>query len=206
MKYEWKKEEKDIYMPKNKVSLVEVPKYRYFMIKGKGNPNEKDFSDRIEVLYRLSYSIKMMPKRGFIPGGYFEYSVYPLEAVWNKAEVDETGKVADKDKMEYTLMIRQPEFVTESIARMTVTNIISTNPHPLINEVNFASVEDGLSIQVMHLGTYDSENESFDKLKAFAEDNKLTIDYSSHREIYISNAKRTAPEKLKTVLRYKIKR
>lgn len=204
MKHEWKKHEKEIYMPKDKPMLVTVPKYNYFMIKGKGNPNGEDFASRIEVLYSLSYSIKMLPKKGFIPGGYFDYTVYPLEGIWDgTGAFNEEGKI-NKEELIYTLMIRQPEFVTESIARMTEVKLISTKPHPLINDVKFGSVEDGRCIQLMHTGSYDAETQSFEKMNMFMEESGLRRKNALHREIYINDARKTATEKRKTVLRYMI--
>jgi len=171
MKHEWKKDEKGIYMPKDKPMLVTVPKYNYFMINGKGNPNGDDFASRIEVLYSLSYSIKMLPKKGFIPGGYFDYTVYPLEGIWDgSGTFNNAGKI-NKDELIYTLMIRQPEFVTEAVARMTVIKLISTKPHPLINEVKFGTIEDGMCVQLMHTGSYDDEIQSFQKMQLFMEEN-----------------------------------
>lgn len=193
MKYEWKKEEKGLYVPKDKAELVTVPQFKCFIIKGEGDPESEDFLQRADVLNRLSNSIKTMPKRGFIPGGYYEYSVYPLEAVW---EFKSGGVYGGR----YTLMVRQPSFVTEAIARMTVTNIISTNPHPLASEVQYTTMGGGTAVQIMHTGCGGKE-ESFDVLRQFAKLNGIKIKEDIFHEIYISNAKRTAPQKLKTVLR-----
>lgn len=82
MKFEWRKHEKDLYLPKEKPVLVTVPKQKFFMISGKGNPNSEEFSEKIGVLYSLAYAVRMMPKQGFTPEGYFEYTVYPLEGIW----------------------------------------------------------------------------------------------------------------------------
>ncbi len=201
MKHEWRKAEKEIYIPKKTPEKLFVPKFKYFTIKGEGNPNSEDFTQRIEVLYRLSYGIKMMPKRGFYPGGYYEYTVYPSEAVW---ELDEDG-VLDKDKLKYTLMIRQPDFVTGAVARMITTTIISTNPHPLINEVKFTSIEEGDCVQILHTGPYENEQESFEIMDRFLEENNLSREDKTHKEIYLNDPKKTELQKLKTVLRYKIK-
>lgn len=206
MKHEWKKHEKEIYIPKDKPILVTVPKYNYFMIQGKGNPNDDDFASRIEVLYRLSYSIKMLPKKGFIPGGYFDYTVYPLEGIWDGSDAfDEAGEI-NKEELKYTLMIRQPEFVTEAIARMTVIKLISTKPHPLIKEVKFGTMEDGMCVQLMHTGSYNNEKHSFEKMNAFIEGNALKRKNSLHREIYINDARKTVEEKRKTVLRFTVEK
>ena len=204
MKHEWKKHEKEIYIPDDKPVIVTVPKYNYFMIEGKGNPNTEDFASRIELLYSLSYSIKMLPKKGFIPGGYFDYSVYPLEGMWDSSQdLNDEGEI-DKEKLVYTLMIRQPEFVTEAVARMTEVKLISTKPHPLINEVKFGSIEDGLCVQLMHTGSYNNEKQSFEKMNTFIEQNGLKRKDLLHREVYINDPSKTVEEKRKTVLRYRV--
>ena len=86
MKYEWKKDEKELYAPKELPTLITVPKYKYFTINGHGNPNSEEFSEKIGVLYSLAYAVRMMPKNGYTPEGYFEYTVYPLEGVWDLSE------------------------------------------------------------------------------------------------------------------------
>lgn len=115
VKYEWRKQEKEIYLPKDIPVLVNVPKAKYFCIKGKGNPNGEDFSNRIGVLYAMSYAVRMMPKNGFIPDGYFEYTVYPLEGLWDLTEEGRNLDYLDKNELLYTIMIKQPRFVDESI-------------------------------------------------------------------------------------------
>ncbi len=115
MKHEWRKHEKELYMPKAKPTLVTIPKQAFITIKGKGNPNQADFSDRIRVLYSIAYAIKMMPKKGYTPVGYTEYTVYPLEGVWDLTEEGRQSQVLNKDELLYTIMIRQPEFVTTEV-------------------------------------------------------------------------------------------
>ena len=110
MKHEWRKHEKELYVPKEIPQLISVPKQKFFMIKGKGNPNDEDFSDRIGVLYSLSYAVRMMPKSGFVPDGYFEYTVYPLEGIWEACDI------SDKSTFSYTIMMKQPDFITEEVA------------------------------------------------------------------------------------------
>ena len=193
MKHEWKKSEKELYMPKAKPEKLSVPKYKYFVIEGNGQIGDssgicaEDFKDRAEVLNRVSNAIKNMPKRGFYPGGYFEYIPYPLEML-----IDSVGT-------NYKLMIRQPEFVTSSVARMAVTSVVSANPHPLINEVSFVSVEDGNSVQLMHVGT--NEKGGIDLLIKFIEENELKRRNTEYKKIFINDPIKTEPSKLKTVIR-----
>jgi len=189
MKYEWKKEEKYLYMPKNKPEQINVPKYKCFVIKGKGQRGDEEFILRSEVLLRVSNTIKLMPKRGFYPGGYFEYSLYPIEVFWNGDE--------------YEMMIRQPGFVTGSVARMAVTGVISTNPHSLINEVNFLSRGDYMGVQSLHIGGYGTEESSFKILDEFISENSW-IKREGYKEIYINDPQKTDQEKLKRVIRMEI--
>lgn len=206
MKYEWRKEEKDIYLPKQKPTLVNVPKSKYFCIKGKGNPNNKDFSERIEVLYTLSYTVRMMPRNGYTPDGYFEYTVYPLEGLWDLTEEGRKSKTLLKDELLYTIMIKQPDFVTNELF-MKAFEIASTKkPNKLLKEVYLDEIEDGLSVQMLHIGDYDSEPETFEKMKEFIKANNLEIKTLVHREIYLSAARRVDRDKLKTVLRYRVRR
>ena len=205
MKHEWKKHEKSLYMPQTKPELITVPEQKFFMIKGEGNPNSEDFSERIGVLYSLAYAVRMMPKQGFAPEGYFEYTVYPLEGVW---DLTEEGKQADtliKEQLLYTVMIRQPDFVTRETAEKAFANVRKKKPHPLLDEVTFGTMEDGLSVQMLHIGPYDNETESFAAMKEFIIKNDLEIVTLEHREIYISDARKVDPAKLKTVLRYTVK-
>lgn len=198
MKYEWKKQEKEMYLPKAEPQMITVPKQKFFAIKGKGNPNEPDFAERIGVLYSLAYAIRMMPKSGYTPEGYFEYTVYPLEGVWDG------GAVTDKSSYTYTIMIRQPEFATVDVAAMAIENTKKKKPHPFLSEAFFCEMEDGLSVQMMHIGDYDNEPLSFAEMNKFMESNGLVRSVDNHREIYLSDASKVERDKLKTVLRYSI--
>ncbi|MCL2591094.1 MAG: GyrI-like domain-containing protein [Betaproteobacteria bacterium] len=199
MKYEWKKQEKALYLPKPEPQIISVPKQRFFAIKGKGNPNEAGFAERIGVLYSLVYAVRMMPKTGFSPDGFFEYTVYPLEGVWEGTDA------TDKNSFRYTIMIRQPEFVTHEVAARALENTQRKKPHPLLAEAFFCEIEDGLSVQMMHIGDYDSEPASFAAMKAFMENNGLVRRSDEHREIYLSDPSKVEKDKLKTVLRYCVK-
>lgn len=115
MKHEWRKHKKDIYIPKKKPEIIDVQEFKYITITGKGNPNEDEFANKVEVLYSLAYAIKMMPKKGYIPDGYFEYAVYPLEGLWDLTDEGKRLKELNKDCLVYKIMIRQPDFVTEEV-------------------------------------------------------------------------------------------
>ena len=208
MKYEQRKKEKELYLPKAEPKLITVPKMKFFMIKGKGNPNDKDFSERVGVLYSLAYAVRMMPRNGFTPGGYFEYTVYPLEGMWDITEKGKFKEKIDKNELMYTIMIRQPDFVTEEVVEKAFEIVRKKKPNPLLDEVIFDSFEEGLAVQIMHIGSYDNEPESFSKMKQFIKDNNLKIKTLVHREIYVKAKKDSFGEedikKLNTVLRYQV--
>ncbi|MHA6484784.1 GyrI-like domain-containing protein [Paenibacillus sp. strain BS8-2] len=205
-KYEWKKRDKSIYIPKPEPMVIELEPYQYFMLRGKGNPNDSEFQEAISALYSLSYAIKMSPKKGVAPQGYYDYTIFPLEGIWD-LEVEARGQsVLNKDKLVYTLMMRQPDFVTAEVAREVIDAVYNKNPHSKVGEVTFEALHEGLNIQMMHIGPYDDEPQSFAIMEQFGEANQLKRISYTHKEIYISDFRKTAPEKLRTVLRYQVSR
>lgn len=204
MKFEWKKHAKELYMPNEKVELLTVPEFKFFMIKGKGNPNDEEFSEAIGVLYSLSYVVKMMPKSGFTPEGYFEYTVFPLEGIWDMTKKGKREGILNKNEFLYTIMIRQPDFVTKEVAYKAIEIVKKKKPHLLLEDVVFDTIEDGLCIQKLHVGSYDHEPYSFAIMKRYCEENNLKRISENHREIYVSDVRKTEKDKLKTVLRYKV--
>ena len=206
MKHEWKKSEKNIYLPKATPEIVSIPKMGYFTIDGKGNPNDEFFAEYIAVLYSLSYAVKMSPKQGVQPNGYYEYSVYPLEGVWdiNDESKKTPNEVINKDALIFKLMIRQPDFVTPEVAAEIIERTKHKKPHNLLANVKFDQIEDGKCIQMLHLGSFDSEPISFKIMQEFEKDNHAERISRTHKEIYLSDFRKTDPENLKTVLRYKI--
>ena len=204
MKYEWRKQEKNMYLPKNNPELIQIPPMKFFMIEGMGNPNDEAFSEVIAVLYSLSYAIRMMIKSGEVPEGYFEYTVFPLEGIWDLDEEGKKKEILDKDNLVYTLMIRQPDFVTKELAESVIEKTKKKKPHELLGKVKFGILEDGLCVQMMHIGSYDAEPASFKLMEKFCMDNELKRKGKNHREIYISDFRKTDPEKLNTVLRFKV--
>ena len=204
MKHEWRKKEKEYYIPKQKPQLVEIPEFKFFTLKGQGNPNTEAFKECIGVLYSLSYAIRMMPKNGIIPDGYFEYTVYPLEGIWDLTEKGRLEETLNKDELIYKLMIRQPDFVTEEIAKMAMEIVKKKKYHPLLEKVEFESLKDGLSVQMLHVGPYDDEPRTFSSMKDFCIENNLEIKTLAHKEIYLSDFRKTEAAKLKTVLRYSV--
>ncbi|WP_312518929.1 GyrI-like domain-containing protein [Anaerospora sp.] len=205
MKHEWRKVEKELYLPKAVPELVTIPKQKFFMVEGKGNPNSDSFAEKIGVLYSLAYAVRMMPKQGFTPEGYFEYTVYPLEGVWDVTEKGRNSETLNKNELLYTIMIRQPEFVTTDVVVKAFETVRKKKPHPILDEVTFGMLEDGLSVQMLHVGAYDNEPESFKLMNEFIVNHNLEKRSPVHREIYLSDVSKVQPDKLKTVLRYMVK-
>lgn len=207
MKHDWNKSEKVYYKPAAKPQLVNIPTFRFFTLRGKGNPNDDLFAEYIGVLYSLAYAVKMSPKKGLAPEGYFEYTVYPLEGVWDiddEAKKKYTGTI-DKNTLTFNLMIRQPEFVDQAYALQTIQRTVKSKPHLLLEQVRFETIEEGLSVQMLHIGSYDNEPASFKLMEDYCQQNNLARISKIHREIYLSDARRVAPEKLKTILRFAVK-
>lgn len=205
MKYEWRKKEKQYYLPKSKPEVVDIKEFKFIQLRGEGNPNSEGFSEAIGVLYSLAYAIKMMPRNGIDIDGYYDYVVYPLEGLWDLKEEARGKEVLDKDKLVYTLMIRQPDFVTEEVFNKAMEIVKKKKPHRLLDNVNFESREEGKCVQMMHIGSFDDEAMTFEVMKKFCNDNNLEIKTLVHREIYISDFRKTATDKLKTVLRYRVR-
>ncbi|MDI7816670.1 GyrI-like domain-containing protein [Clostridioides difficile] len=206
MKYEWRKKEKELYLPKENPILVEVPEQKFIMLRGSGDPNDKEFTEAIGVLYSLAYAIKTMPKKGIVPEGYFDYTVFPLEAIWDKGEKSKYSDILIKEDLVYTMMIRQPDFVTQDLLDKAINIVKKKKPHNLLEKIRFESINEGLCVQMLHLGSYDNEPESFDIMSEFCKRNNLIRKSNVHREIYISDARKVSPDSLKTVLRFEVKR
>lgn len=204
MKHEWRKKEKDIYLPKVKPEIIDVPTYKFLTIEGEGNPNSEQFTDYIGALYALSYGIKMGLKKHIMVRNYFDYTVYPLEGVWDitdKAKLTFDGTI-NKDDLVFKLMIRQPDFVTSEIVETVRSMTKEKKPQDLLDKVVFEEITEGRCIQMLHLGSYDNEAATFNIMEAYAESVGVRRLSKVHREIYLSDARKVAPEKLKTVLRF----
>ena len=206
MKKEWRKEEKAIYLPKNAPELITIPAFKFFMIEGEGNPNEPFFEEYISVLYALSYAVKMSPKSGNAPAGYEEYTVYPLEGVWDISESAkaENKTALDKNQLVFNLMIRQPDFVTDEYAASIIALTKKKKPHALLDNVKFGTIEEGPCVQMLHIGSYDAEPASFELMEAFAIRQGVKRMSKIHREIYLSDPRKVSPDQLKTVLRFQV--
>ncbi len=205
-KHEWRKLEKDIYLPKTKPAIVDVPTFKYFALDGEGSPNGSEFQKKVEALYTLSYGVSMSQKKGNPPEGFFSYVVYPLEGVWDVSDdVKQTGKKWSKDDLVYTIMIRQPDFVTSEFFEKVRDEARQKKSNTELDYVRFTKDKEGKCCQMMHIGSYDSESESFAMMEEYAKAQGYERANKTHREIYISDPRKTQPDKMKTVLRFKVK-
>lgn len=216
-KFDYKKEYKDLYMPKTSPMIINVPKMTFIMVDGKGNPNdiEGEYKNAMEILYGLSYTIKMSKMSGKQPEGYFEYVVPPLEGLW-WLENDENPiyEIKDKNKFNWISMIRQPEFVTQEVFEKAVIELKKKKPELDFSCTRLEEFEEGKCVQIMHIGPYDNEGETIKKLDKYVIDmgyqNAISDKLSTgqirrHHEIYLGDPRKTSPEKLKTVIRHPIK-
>ena len=205
---DYKKTQKDLYQPKTEPSIIDVPEMVFIMIDGQGNPNTSEsYKAAIEILYGLSYSIKMSKKGDNMPEGYFEYTVPPLEGLWWLADGNDDD-FSDKEKYCWTSMIRQPEFVTNAVFE-TAKMILAKKKQGLdLSRARLELFTEGLCAQVMHIGPYDDEPATIALLQKFIADSGYQVDISEtrrHHEIYLGDPRKIAPEKRRTVLRYPIK-
>lgn len=210
-KFDYKKEYKDLYQPKTKPSIIEIPEMIFIAIDGKGDPNTSDeYKEALEILYGLSFTIKMSKMSGTQPEGYFEYVVPPLEGLWyvDDAKFDGTN-ITDKSRFCWISMIRQPEFVTEKVFENAKNALAKKKRELDLSKARLMKMTEGLCVQIMHKGAYDNEPESIAKIREFAEKSGYTEDISDtrfHHEIYLSDPRRCATENLKTVIRHPIRR
>ncbi|MFD1672347.1 GyrI-like domain-containing protein [Agrilactobacillus yilanensis] len=207
MKYEWRKSEKDLYLPK-KVEQRLIPAMNFITLAGTGDPNDAEFSNKISALYATAYSIRMALKKGSLGTPPFEYTVYPLEGVWTTAD-GSRNETLNKAALVYKIMIRQPDQVTANLFETCRTQVIAKKDNPYFPQLQFESYTDGLAVQAVHTGPFDTEGDTFAKMAAFMtahqlEKTTLMGDFQ-HREIYLSNFRRSRPENLKTLLRYTVK-
>ncbi len=209
MAFDFKKEYKEFYMPKNKPEIVNVPKANYIAVRGKGNPNIPDgeYQQAIGVLYAVAYTLKMSYKTDYKIEGFFEYVVPPLEGFWWQNNVDGVD-YGNKDTFNWISVIRLPDFVTEKDFEWAVENATQKKKIDC-SKVEFLTIDEGLCVQIMHIGPFDNEPESVAIMDAFLEENGYENDINEkrlHHEIYMSDARKAAPEKWKTVIRHPIRR
>ena len=205
--FDFKKQYKDLYMPPQKPMLIDVPAMNFLMVDGAGDPkNNLEFQDAIGTLYSMSYTIKMLPKKSITPAGYFDYSVAPLEGLWWLSD----GGVFSFEKRGnwlWTVMIRQPDFVTADMISALTPAVMRRKPNPALAKLRFESFTEGLCVQMMHVGPYATEPQTVASMDSFIEKNNLLCRLGrggKHHEIYLSDPNKSKPETMKTVLRYPV--
>lgn len=209
MAFDFKKEYKEFYMPKHKPEIVNVPKANYIAVRGSGDPNEEGgaYQQAISVLYAVAYTLKMSYKTDHRIEGFFEYVVPPLEGFWWQKD-GEGVDYGNKDSFHWISVIRLPEFITEEDFEWAVET--ATKKKKLdCSTAEYLTVDEGLCVQIMHFGPFDDEPESVALMDAYLEQNGYVNDMSEarlHHEIYMSDARKVAPEKWKTVIRHPIKK
>lgn len=208
MAFDYKKEYKEFYLPKEKPAIVTVPKMNYVAVRGKGDPNAEDseYKRSIGLLYTISFTIKMSKRSDLRIEGYFDYVVPPLEGFWWQ---DGFGRIdySQKEKFNFISMIRLPDFVKKDDFDRAVEQAQLKKKTDL-SAAEFLTVEEGLCVQCMHIGSYDDEPRTIALMDEYIRQNGYEYDLSEsrlHHEIYLSDARRVAPEKLRTVIREPIK-
>lgn len=209
MAFDFKKEYKEFYMPKNKPEIVTVPQANYIAVRGKGNPNEIDgaYQKAISILYAVAYTLKMSYKTEHKIEGFFEYVVPPLEGFWWQDNVDGID-YADKAAFNWISVIRLPEFITQKDFEWAVETA-SEKKKLDCSSAEFLTVDEGLCVQIMHIGAFDDEPQTVTLMDEYIAQNGYGNDITEsrlHHEIYLSDARKVAPEKWKTVIRHPIKR
>ena len=209
MTFDYKKEYKEFYMPKNKPAIVDIPVMNYIAVRGQGNPNEEgsEYKKSIELLYGIAYTIKMSKKGSHQIEGYFDYVVPPLEGFWWQ-ENQEGIDYARKEEFKFISVIRLPDFVTKEDFDWAIQEATAKKKMDF-SKVEFMTYEEGLCVQCMHIGSYDDEPATVELMHKYMEEQGYILDITDlrlHHEIYLSDARKVAPEKLKTVVRHPIKR
>lgn len=208
MAFDYKKEYKEFYMPPKKPTIVDVPKMNYIAVRGQGNPNEEDgeYKKAIELLYGIAFTIKMSYKGTHKIEGYFQYVVPPLEGFWwqdNVIGID----YSQKEKFQWIAVIRLPDFVTKEEFGWAVEEATKKKKEDF-SKVEYFTYGEGMCVQCMHIGSYDGEPLTVEKMHAYMEEQGYELDITEerlHHEIYLSDPRRTSEEKLKTVVRHPIK-
>ncbi len=209
MPFDFKKEYKEFYMPKNKPEIVTVPKANYIAVRGIGDPNEEGgaYKQAIGVLYAVAYTLKMSYKTDYRIEGFYEYVVPPLEGFWWQEGIEGVD-YTNKSTFHWISVIRVPDFITKKDFDWAVQT--ATQKKKLdCSSAELITIEEGLSVQIMHLGAFDDEPKTVALMDAYIQEHGYINDFSDtrlHHEIYMSDARKVAPEKWKTVIRHPIKK
>lgn len=208
MAFDYKKEYKEFYMPKNKPSIVKIPQFNYIAVKGSGNPNEEnsEYKNSIGLLYAIAYTIKMSYKGSYKIDGYFEYVVPPLEGFWWQEGNVNGIDYKSKDKLNFISIIRLPDFVTKADFDWAIEEATKKKKQDF-SKVEFLTYDEGICVQCMHLGPYDDEPVTVNLMHEYMKENGYELDISDtryHHEIYLSDPRKCTVNKLKTVIRHPI--
>ena len=209
MPFDYKKEYKEFYMPPKKPGIVEVPSMNYIAVRGNENPNDEngEYKESIGLLYGIAFTIKMSYKGDHKIDGYFEYVVPPLEGFWWQDGVDGID-YAHKENFSFISLVRLPDFVTKADFDWAVSEATKKKKTDF-SKVEFLTYNEGLCVQCMHIGSYDEEPATIALMDEYMKGNGYELDITGtryHHEIYLSDARKVAPEKLKTVIRHPIKK
>ncbi len=209
MAFDYKKEYKEFYLPKNKPSIVEIPRMNYIAVTGKGNPNDEnsEYKNSIRLLYAIAFTIKMSYKSNNKIDGYFEYVVPPLEGFWWQDGRKGSLDYNNKEEMNFISIIRLPDFVTKKDFEWAIHEATNKKKQDF-SQVQFLSYEEGICVQCMHIGSYDEEATTLKLMHAYMIENGYELDITDnrfHHEIYLSDPRKCDVNKLRTVLRHPIK-
>ncbi|MBR0478887.1 MAG: GyrI-like domain-containing protein [Solobacterium sp.] len=209
MAFDFKKEYKEFYMPKNTPAIITVPPINYIAVRGHGDPNQEDgeYKQSIGLLYGIAYTIKMSRKSDHMMDGYFDFVVPPLEGFWWQDGIQGVD-YARKDDFNWISVIRLPDFVTREEFDWAVSEA-AVKKKTDFSKVEFFVYDEGLCVQCMHNGPYDDEPATVSLMHRYMEKQGYVLDITDkrlHHEIYLSDARKTAPEKMKTVIRHPIKK
>ena len=210
MAFDYKKEYKEFYMPKNKPSIVKVPKMNYIAVRGMGDPNKEngEYKKSIELLYGIAYTIKMSHKGAHKINGFFEYVVPPLEGFWWQNDLKEMIDYNNKDAMNFISVIRLPDFVTKEDFDWAIEQATQKKKRDF-SQVEFLTYNEGICVQCMHLGSYDNEPATIYLMHTYMKDHGYALDITNtrfHHEIYLSDPRKCNVNKLKTVIRHPIRK
>ncbi len=209
MAFDFKKEYKEFYLPKNRPSILVIPEMKYIAVRGKGDPNceSGEYKKAIGLLYGIAFIIKMSKKGNHQIDGYFDYVVPPLEGFWRQDGIDGID-YAHKENFSFISVIRLPDFVTKEDFEWALSEATKKKKMDF-SKVEFITVDEGLCVQCMHIGSYDDEPKTVELMHDFMNQQGYVLDISEkrlHHEIYLSDPRKVAPEKMKTVIRHPIKK
>ncbi len=211
MAFDYKKEYKEFYLPKNQPAIIDIPRMNFLAVRGKGNPNQADgeYKKSIELLYAIAFTIKMSKKTDHRIEGYFDYVVPPLEGFWwQDGSANVELDYSRKDKLNFISAIRLPDFVTKADFDWAI-NTATQKKQRDFSPVEFFTYDEDTCVQCMHIGSYDNEPSTIELMHQYADENGYELDITDqryHHEIYLSDPRKCAVDKLRTVIRHPVKK